>query len=166
MTKKKNTKDSAYNLNLENLLLHFKEKAPSAVIQEETNQILITIKVEKVEFPLFLRISEDGELLQMLAFFPANIKPGSQADTARALHLLNKELDVPGFGMDDLNGLIFYRYMLPCLGNEFNPVAVDKFFNAIQMICQSFLPLIFAISQGNLKFEEIANKLTEMMQQT
>jgi hypothetical protein len=160
------TKKKSHSLNLENLLKHFQKEVSTAVIQEETNQILITIKVEKVEFPLFVRITEDGELLQMLAFFPANIKPGSEADTARALHLLNKELDIPGFGMDDLNGLIFYRYMLPCLNNQFNPVAVDKFFNAIQMICQSFLPLIFAISQGNLKFEEIANKLTEMMQQS
>ncbi len=158
-------KNNLKKLDLETLLAHFQKSTPSAAIQEETNQILITIKVEKVEFPMFARITQGGELLQLLAFFPCNIKPGCQEDTARCLHLLNKELDIPGFGMDDLNGLIFYRCMIPCLNQEFEPAIVDKFFNAVQMICKSFLPMVFAISQGNLKFADMANQMESLLQE-
>jgi len=164
MTVKDKTKKKSNELNLETLLTHFQKTHPTAAIQTETHQILITIKVEKVEFPLFIRMTEDHDLLQLLSFFPCNIKAGSEPDTARCLHLLNKELDIPGFGMDDLNGLIFYRCMIPCPDNQFNQVVVDKFFAAVQSICKSFFPLIFAVSQGNLKFADIADKLSEMMQ--
>lgn len=158
-------KNKLNRLEIETLLTHFQKATPTAVFQEETNQILITIKVEKVEFPMFVRITETQELLQMLAFFPCNIKPGCQEDTARCLHLLNKELDIPGFGMDDLNGLIFYRCMIPCLNQEFEPALVDKFFTAVQMICKSFLPMVFAISQGNLKFADMADQMESLMQE-
>lgn len=150
-------------LNLENLLTYFQSKNENVVIQEETDQLLITVKVEKVEFPLFIRVSENQDLLQLLAFFPCNTKEGCEADTALTLHLLNKDLDIPGFGMDDLNGLIFYRCMVPCLDNQYQEAVVDKFFNAVKRICQSFLPLIYAMSQGNIKYQDIQDQMPNLM---
>ncbi len=151
-------------LNLENLLKHFKKTKENAVLQTETDQILITVKFDKVEFPLFVRITETQDLLQLLAFFPCNIKAGCESDMARTLHLLNKELDIPGFGMDDFNGLVFYRCMIPCPDLHYHEAVIDKYLDAVKMICQSFLPLIFAMSQGNMKFSEISNKLGDLMQ--
>ncbi len=160
MTAKKKIK-----LELVNLLEHFEKKDYKPVLQQEENQLLITIKVEKIEFPLFVRIREGGDLLQLLVFFPCNTKLGCEADTARCLHLLNKELDIPGFGMDDANALIFYRCLIPCVDNTFNPLILDKFFDAIPNICSSFFPLIFSISQDKMKFEDIADRYDEMMDQ-
>lgn len=161
MTTKNNNK-----LNLSNLLQYLQKKEHEASLQTETNQILIPIKVKKVEFPFFIRITNDEKLIQMLAFFPCNIKEGSEADTARCLHLLNKELDVPGFGMDDVNGLVFYRYMIPCENKEFNESTIDRFMTAVPGICESFFPLIFNISQGTMKFSEVTDKLTELLAKT
>lgn len=148
--------------NLKNLLTYFEEKGFLPELQEERSQLQITIESEKVEFPLFVRITDDAELIQLLAFFPSNIKQGHEADTARALHLLNKELDIPGFGMDDINALIFYRCMIPCPENQFNVSVLDKFSNAIPLICESFFPLIYSISQGNMKFEDMATQYEKM----
>lgn len=150
-------------LNLENLLKVIQKTNPEASIQTETQQIVIKIAVKKVEFPFFIRITNDEKLIQLLSFFPSNIKAGCEADTARCLHLLNKELDVPGFGMDDLNGLVFYRYMIPCENKEFNESTLDRFMIAIPGICESFFPLIFNITQGTMKFADIADKLSDVI---
>lgn len=161
--KNKNATTNKNALKLDNLLAFIQKNYKEASLQTETDQIVLTIKVKKIEFPFFIRITNDKKLIQLLVFFPCNIKDGSEADTARCLHLLNKELDVPGFGMDDVNGLMFYRYMIPCENNEFVESIVDRFMVAVPGICESFFPLIYNISQGTMKFSEIADKLTELI---
>ena len=84
-----------------------------ADIQSETQQVYTILKISQKEYPLFLRVFDDGHLLQMLAFIPCQLERNVVPDMARLLHLLNKELDVPGFGMDEMAGVVFYRLMLP-----------------------------------------------------
>ncbi|MFQ5729728.1 MAG: YbjN domain-containing protein, partial [Waddliaceae bacterium] len=98
---------------LDALLKFLKKKNYDAKLQRETQQIYIILKLEEKEFPLFLRIFEQSDLLQLLVFMPIQIKPGTHADLARLLHLINKELDIPGFGMDENSEVAFYRCMLP-----------------------------------------------------
>lgn len=148
---------------LQNLIIYFKDQGFEPVLQEDQGQLQMVIKIDKVEFPFFARVREDGELIQLLTYFPCNIKEGAEADTARSLHLLNKEIDIPGFGMDDLNSLLFYRSMIPCPENDFNTAVMDRFSKAIPAICESFFPVIFAVSQGNTKFAEIASQYETML---
>ncbi|HRD55269.1 MAG TPA: YbjN domain-containing protein [Parachlamydiaceae bacterium] len=157
--KKKNKQTT----NLENLMAYFQTQGFEPVLQETQGQLQMQIKIEKVEFPFFAKVREDGSIIQLLAYFPCNIKEGAEADTARSLHLLNKEIDIPGFGMDDLNSLIFYRCMVPCANSAFDPAVMERFSKAIPAICHSFFPMIFAVSQGKTKYAEIASQYETML---
>lgn len=150
------------SLKLENFGKHLKEKGIAFDTQAESNQLLIINKIEHVEFPLFVRIMEESDLIQLLLFFPTKIKKETLSDLARALHLLNKELDIPGFGMDEKSDFVYFRALIPCNNNKCDPAIFDKYLNAVQMIGKSFLPLVAATSQGLINFEEVQKRLNDM----
>jgi hypothetical protein len=145
-------------VNLDSLLVHLREKNYEVQIQTETHQIYHLFKIKGQEFPLFLRIVEGGVLIQLLLIIPTELKNSAVNDTARLLHLLNKELDIPGFGMDEIEKLIYYRMMLPTSDQKIPETILDTFFKAIHAICEGFSPAIFAVASGDVKFEEILEK--------
>lgn len=137
------------------------DKNYDAKLQEETNQIYVILKVSGREFPLFLRIFESSDLLQLLAFMPCQIKHGTHADLARLLHLINKELDIPGFGMDESAGVTFYRCMLPIPGKQIDERLLETYIKSIELICESISPPIIAVAGGLATFSEILQKARE-----
>lgn len=154
------------HLELDKLLEYFKKKELPAQLQNETNQIVIVFKIGEREFPLFIRIFEGGELLQLLAFLPCNIKNSAVADTGRLLHLLNKELDIPGFGMDEASAVVFYRTMIPVQNQKIDEALLDAYLNSIQLVCKSFAPVIAAVAYGSTTFEEVLKKTREQSGKT
>lgn len=148
-------------LSFENIQKHLKKKNIEAEKQAETNQLYVVLKIAEREFPLFIRIFEGGELLQLLTFLPCNTKPSTLADTARLLHLLNKELDVPGFGMDEDSSTVFYRCMIPVQKAQLDEVLFDAYMNSIELVCRSFAPVVVAVAFGAATFEEILKKAKE-----
>ena len=149
------------NLELKSLLEHLRDKKIEAQIQKETNQIYILFKIAEKEYPVFLRIFEGGELLQLLAFIPCNIKPEALNDTARLLHLLNKELDIPGFGMDETAMVIFYRCMIPAKDQQIDEALLDAYLNSIQIIAKTFSAVIIAVAYGATTYKEVLKKSEE-----
>lgn len=148
-------------LNLSAIQKHLKEKQFDPSEQPETNQIYLIFDLHAQKFPLFIRVIEDSGLLQMLAFMPFNINPNAANDTARFLHLLNKELDVPGFGMDESAHLIFYRVMIPASKGEIDPDIIDAFVVSMKSVCETFFPAIAAVGQGAATYEEVFKKMKE-----
>lgn len=140
---------------------HLISKGIHSEIQPETNQVSVTLKIAEREFPLFIRIYEGEDLLQLLAFLPCNTKDETLADTARLLHLLNKEIDTPGFGMDENAQVVFYRCMIPAKNKEIDPNLLDAYFNATQVVCQSFAPVVAAVAFGAVTFAEVLKKSKE-----
>lgn len=172
------------NLTPETLLNFLRKNNYVSDIQEETKQAYTILKIEKKEFPLFLRIYEQGELLQLLVFIPCHIESnpilaaGNQptavsdessqinkkavlGDMARLLHLFNKELDIPGFGMDESAGVVFYRVMLPTPKNKIDPELLLAFIKTAEYICKMFSHSIEAISTGRMSLDEIITKAKE-----
>jgi hypothetical protein len=148
-------------LDLENILKHLKKNAIEAQLQKDTNQISIVFKIAERDFPVFIRIYDGQELVQLLAFLPCSTKQNTIADTARLLHLLNKELDVPGFGMDESASVVFYRCIIPAKNKQFDKDLFDAFLNAVQVVCRSFAPVIAAVAYGGVSFEEVLKKSLE-----
>ena len=149
-------------LNLSVLLKYLRDKQYDAQLQKETQQIYIILKIARKEFPLFIRIFEQSDLLQLLVFMPVNIKPGMHGDLARLLHHLNKELDIPGFGMDETAGVAFYRCMLPALDKKIEETMLDAFLKSIMVICESICPPVFAVANGTATYNEVLNKAKEI----
>ena len=148
-------------LNLDSLKKFLIGKKFTPQFQQETQQLFIVFKIANREFPLFFRIYEGGDLLQMLAFIPCTLKPTSINDLARLLHLLNKELDIPGFGVDEASGVIFYRTMLPMIEQKFDPGMIESFIESIQQITQTFAPVIATVAGGMTTFQEVVKKVKE-----
>lgn len=137
---------------------HLSKQGIESDIQKETGQLCALLKIGDREFPLFFRIYEGGELLQLLAFLPCQLKQSTLADTARLLHLLNKELDTPGFGMDETSLVVFYRCMIPAKNKAVDEEFFNAFLNATQVVCQSFAPVVAAVAYGAMTFEDVLKK--------
>jgi hypothetical protein len=151
-------------LNKDKLLLHIKKKGFSAEHQPETDQISVMLNIDGNDFPLFIRILPQGPVLQLLVFIPCQLQAKSLPDLARLLHLLNKEMDVPGFGLDETANVVFYRVTIPALNNKIDMTLFDTYISSIQLICRSFTPVISNVSQGIMTFASVLQKAKESHQ--
>lgn len=174
------------NITPDTLLQFMKKHHYEADIQADTEQVFTIFKINKKEYPLFLRVFDEGHLLQLLVFIPSHLEPSDEsssekkiphehsehlpkreqkvvlADLARLLHLLNKELDVPGFGMDELAGVVFYRLMLPTPKKKIDSEMLLAFIKTIEHVCQMFSTPIEAVSSGQMTLDQILAKAKEM----
>lgn len=144
---------------INSLLKYFNESGREATLQEETQQIYRILAVAGKEFPLFIRIFDQSSLLQLLVFMPSKIKAGTHGDLARLLHHMNKELDLPGFGMDENNEVVFYRCMLPTPQRKIQKDVLESFLKSIEVVCESFSPAILAVATGQTTYSEILQKV-------
>ncbi len=142
-------------INNSDILKHLVSKGIQAQIQKETNQICIMLKIGEREFPLFIRIFDGGELLQLLAFLPCNFNTDALGEVARLLHALNKKIDLPGFCMDEDSQTIFYRCMLPVRNKKIDSAIFDALLNAVQVVCTSFAPVIATVAYGTVTFKDV-----------
>jgi hypothetical protein len=127
--------------------------------QEETHQLYMLYKIENKEFPLFIRVLGEGELLQLIAFIPCEVKPNTESDIGRLLHRLNKELDIPGFGMDEEAGLLFYRLMVPSFEKKIYASHLLRYIASIEEILKNFSPVIAYIASGSSSYDDIQKKI-------
>lgn len=149
-------------LTLENVKKFLLEKNYDIKYQKETNQLFLLQNIKGHEFPLFIRVYEEGDLLQMILFIPVVIKPGAEGDLARLLHTLNKEIDIPGFGMDESSNIVFYRVMLPSFNKEIEEDLIAMFMDTLPMVAQSFTPVITTAATGAATYEQIMKKMQEL----
>lgn len=140
---------------------HLKMLKLEPQLQKETNQLIIIYKVGGADFPLFFRIFEGGDLLQMITFIPCNIKASAIPDLARLLHLLNKEVDLPGFGMDEKAGIVYYRFMLPALRGQVEGEILETVIDTIKKITETFANVIAAVAVGAASFDEVMKKASQ-----
>lgn len=174
------------NISPDSLLTFMQKNKYEADIQSDTQQVYTIFKIQQKEYPLFLRVFDNGHLLQLLVFIPCHLEPNENfmptkeskysrsekaqspeqqaiiADVARLLHLLNKELDVPGFGMDEAAGVVFYRLMLPTPKKKIESDLLLAFIKTVEHVCQMFSTSIEAVSSGQMTLNEILAKATEM----
>lgn len=151
-------------LNLKNIQKFLEDQKYEVQFQKETNQLYILLKIEEYDFPLFIRIYEDGDLMQFILFIPCNIVPGTENDVARLLHTLNKEIDVPGFGMDETAKVTFYRIMIPALNKQIEEQLILTFIKSLPLIGETFTPVIATAATGRATYGEIMHKMKEIQE--
>lgn len=127
-------------------------------LQEETQQVLVLFKEGEREFPVFFRIFDQGDLLQMIAFFPFQLPDNTIGEMARLLHLLNKELDVPGFGMDEMSKVSFFRVMINIPEKKLSRKLFETFVNTMHLVTKTFSPTLEAVAAGGAKVDQLLQK--------
>lgn len=154
------------NMTPEALLDYLRQHNYEADIQAETHQVYSALKINNKDYPLFLRVFDEGHLLQLLAFIPTELREETVPDMARLLHILNKELDVPGFGMDENSQVVFYRLMLPTPKKKIDGDLLLAFLQTIEQVCTLFSTPIEAIGFGQMTLNEILEKAQKIQSET
>lgn len=140
------------------IIKFLKDNNLNAIFQKESGQVYVILKISTQDFPVFFRIYEGGELLQILIFFPIQVRKERFDAMARMLHLLNKEIDLPGFGMDEAIGLVFHRVMIPIFDQKIDLNMLKTQFGAAPRICEKFFASIAGTATSDLSFEEIIKR--------
>lgn len=152
------------SLTLNSILKALNAHKLDAKLQTATQQIYFIHKANNLDFPIFFKIDEKSCNLQILLFFPTSMRPKAPPEVARLLHLLNKEIDLPGFGMDEHSNVIFYRCVLLMPKNEIDE---NLLFNVLSSVCNvgpTFYPIVATVANGAF-FEAVAADARNILQQ-
>ncbi len=146
-------------LNQNNLISFLKENNFTPFEETTSRLSYINLNADDHEIPLFFVIRNEGEILQLIAYLPFHLKDSETQATARLLHLLNRDLDIPGFGMDEEQGLMFYRLVVPCLNKQIDSKLLLVYINTVQLACDSFSHAIGLISSGSMNLDELQREV-------
>ncbi|EPP35063.1 bacterial sensory transduction regulator family protein [Chlamydia ibidis] len=146
---------TTWNLDENNLSKFLNESGFSPSVERESGLAYINIQANDCDLPLFFVIRNKGDVLQMICYLPYQLQDNQKGSTARLLHLLNRDIDIPGFGMDEEQGLIFYRLVIPCLNKEINGNLIRVYIDTITLVCDSFAHAIGLISSGAMNLDEL-----------
>ena len=150
-------------LEVESLMKYLQARKLEAKYFEATNQIAIILNIDTVDFPVFLQVDPTGKILQVFTIMPCTMRPKAPLEMARLLHLLNKEIDLPGFGMDENSGLVFYRNVFVTGHGKIDKIILDHIFDSLPNICKAFFSPISSVANG-VYFEAIQGELRAFLQ--
>lgn len=119
-------------LTVNDLTEFFKGEGLSPEFEKESKQVYFNLEIQEKEVPVFFRIMDKTHVLQLVAYPPTQIQEETFSEIARFLHILNKELDIPGFGMDESTKLIFYRAVIPSLTENIEEDLIRAYVNTIK----------------------------------
>ena len=149
---------TVFDFNSKALVSFLKEHGLNPKIQEETKQPYIVCDIQGHEMPVFFDLREEGHLLQIIAYLPFQLKLQATNETARLLHMLNKELDMPGFGMEEKEGFVFYRAVIPCPSQKIDGTLFKRYLGTTRIICTTFLQAIKLLATGKIELEQLMNE--------
>jgi len=139
----------------QNLQEALTEAGFKARIEEKSKQVAASIMSEKREYPLFCRILADGELIQLIVFVPVSVEEKGVNDLSRFLHMANKELDMPGFCVDEQSKTVFYRVVIPTLGKKLSKDVLTAYLRTMQNVVDTFGTIVVALAIGAMTMEQI-----------
>ncbi|MBT3393794.1 MAG: hypothetical protein HN411_01620 [Waddliaceae bacterium] len=146
------------NATIPEILAVLKKDGYNAQVQEETGQIYFIITVEKRDIAVFLRTLNDGKLVQLIAFMPYEVQEKLFGSVGRLLHYINKEIDMPGFGMDETTHLVFYRNVIPTTHKKLDEMLFYNYLKTLERVCNEFLPAIEPLALGATTYDEVLAK--------
>jgi hypothetical protein len=145
-------------------VLAYLKRQYQAELQEDKQQIVFILKMGDKEVPVFVNVLHET-ILQMIAYLPYELKLDGMGEIARLLHLINKQLDVPGFGLDENINMVFYRAVIPCLEPEIDEKLIEAYLSTITVACRSFTGSIEALASGDVSSMEQALRASELGKQ-
>ena len=144
-----------FDFNAHALITYLRENTLQPELQKETGQVFITYKISGYEVLVFFLIRAESGLLQMVAYLPYRLPEKSLGETARLLHIFNRELDMPGFGMDEGEKLMFYRSVLPCMDNKVDKRLFNMYLGTTRIACETFMHALGQIVAGGVSVDDL-----------
>lgn len=149
------------DFNLNALLVYLREKGLQPELQKESGQIFIIYQIKGFEIPVFFLLRKESHLLQSVAYLPYKLNEKTLGESARMLHILNKELDMPGFCLDETEKLMFYRAAIPCLHGKIDTELFNMYLGVARIACETFMHTIGLIVSGTVSVNEMMGEKKE-----
>lgn len=146
-------------LNYTELAKTLQKENIETTIQQQPEQLHFLISIGVTEIPFFLRIFPDGKLLQVVGFYPMNFKEEHKESVARLLHMINKDIDLPGFSMEEQLKTIFYRLCIPCLDKTISELLFTSYIKTVVLAMKSFLNVIHAVGTGKMTLQQVQREI-------
>ncbi|HEY4832444.1 MAG TPA: YbjN domain-containing protein [Waddliaceae bacterium] len=144
-----------FDFNVNALISYLRENQLKPELQKETGQVFIVYQIKEFEVPVFFLMRPENSLMQMIAYLPYQLPEKTFGEVARMLHLFNRELDMPGFGMDESAKLMFYRCVLPCWENKIEKRLFNMCLGTTRVVCDTFMHAIGIIATGMMRVDEV-----------
>ena len=144
----------SFDLNHDSLQNFLRKIEYDPIFQKETGQVFVITKIKEVEVPIFFGVHQESSLLQIVGYLPYQLHQSGFGEVARMLHLLNKQLDMPGFGMDEQEKLMFYRCVVPCPGEKVDENLLGMYIGTLRLACDTFMYAIGSIAGGTRKLDD------------
>lgn len=128
-----------------------RERALIITVQEQNLGEALKTQPEK---PKFVRI-------QFEVCLPFPMKEHAANETGSLLAFLNRMLELPGFEMDEINGKIFYRYVLLTSNEGANKELVMGIIGVILLFLEMFSEAIERIASGKNSFNELLEQVLQ-----
>lgn len=132
--------------------------------QSETEQLLVQFQIRGLVYPLFIRMAEGGDYVQLLIFIPLTLKVDKLDQIARLLHYMNKEVAQPGFCVDELHQLLFYRLMVPTTRGSLDGELFLKLVEGCKMAAEHATGPIAAVNSGQLSLRQFIERMEKSKQ--
>ncbi len=87
-------------------------------------------------------------LIHLSLTFPLSLPEESLLELGRLLHFYNKTLDLPGFGLDEIQRLLFFRYTLTSDPATINKRFLISIIGTIVLLSDSLSPQIEQVIKG------------------
>lgn len=146
-------------LTYENLSKILKSENIEPKLQTQPDQLHCLINIGVTDLPFFIRIFPNETLLQIVAFYPLNFKDEQRDSVARLLHMINKDIDVPGFSMEENLKTVFYRLCIPTFDKTMSEAAFTAYIKTIVLAMKSFLSVIHAVATGKMSLERVQREI-------
>lgn len=143
------------------IVSYLKANQLPAELQKETGQFYIRYKIQNFDVPVFFVLHAESKLLQIVAYLPYQLPEKTLGETARMLHILNKEMDMPGFGMDEKESYIFYRAIVPCLDGKLDARLFNMYLGTTRIACDTFMHAIGLIVSGTVGVNQLMKERKE-----
>ena len=142
-------------LSKDTLIQFLKEKKLEPTIEEDSGLVVVVQKIDKAEIAIFFNIMADDTLLQTMAYLPLEVHEKAVADTARTLHLLNRDSEIPGYGLDEERYLVFFRCAIPCINKILDTAVLERMLIVTRLSIETFLPAIAMVASGAASIDQI-----------
>lgn len=122
----------------------------------------ISIEAGSVEGEKTEKMPEDQVVNHLFVALPFFVKPETFGEVSRFLMLLNKNLDIPGFGLDEETKLVFFRYGIFTYKGHQSTRLLFAMIGMITLLIDAQTPQIEAISQG-ATIQEVLSSLVHSL---
>lgn len=100
--------------------------------------------------------------VQFLFTFPFKMKPEAAQQVGSVLHFLNRQIDLPGFEMNEVDDLIYYRHALLVRDNGIDKRVFQGTLGMMMLVLDLFSETIERVAAGEMTFDDLLRSVLDI----